>query len=69
MDFAFRNHGSICLLDPRTPEAKAWVQDNLPGDARRWCGAIVIEPRYVDPILAGIAGDGLTVGTNTDSLH
>ena len=60
-DFDFANHGSICLLTPRTPEAHNWVDANLPQDVMTWgpC-SIVIEPRYVENILAGIAEEGLS---------
>lgn len=68
-DFAFRDHGSICLLQPLTRAAAQWVVDNLPGDAQRWCGAIVIEPRYVEPILLALEGDGFVIGKSTSSLH
>lgn len=61
MDFDFSNHGSICLLNPLTPAAKAWAEEHLPDDALTLGAAIVIEPRYVEPILDGIEADGLTV--------
>ena len=62
-DFAFANHGSICLLTPISNAATAWCEEHLPEDAQRWgaCG-IVVEPRYVADILVGIQADGLTVG-------
>jgi len=61
-DFDFSNHGSICLLTPRTEEALCWVDEFLPEDVMRWGEySIVIEHRYVDPILQGIEDEGLTV--------
>jgi len=60
-DFTFTNHGSITTLRPNTPAASAWVDENIPADAMQWAGAVVIEPRYADPILDGIASDGLTI--------
>jgi hypothetical protein len=62
MDFDFNDHGSICLLTPLTPKASCWVEDHLDPDGMTWgqC-SVVIEPRYVQDILDGIADDGLTV--------
>jgi hypothetical protein len=61
-DFDLVNHGSICLLTPLTPAAHDWVDANLPQDAMRWgpC-SIVIEPRFADAILEGIAEEGLSL--------
>jgi hypothetical protein len=61
-DFRLADHGSICLLYPLTPAAREWAAEHLPTDAF-WCGAgMVIEPRYVAPIVDGIQADGLTFG-------
>lgn len=61
-DFDFADHGSICLLTPRTPSAFDWVDEHLPDDAMRWGPeSIVVEPRYAAPILEGIEDEGLTV--------
>jgi len=37
------------------------ISENLPSDAQRFGNAVVIEWRYVSPILVAIDGDGLTV--------
>lgn len=60
-DFHLTNHGSIWLLTPVSPEAVEWAEQYLPEDAQTLGNAIAIEPRYVDPIVQGIEGDGLTV--------
>jgi hypothetical protein len=60
MDFTVADHGSIVILTPLTEAAQDWVADHLPEDAMTWGGGIVIEPRYVALILAGIGEDGLT---------
>lgn len=62
MDFSVSNHGSILLLHPRSEAAKSWVEDNLPEDRQEWCGAVVVEPRYLDNIARGIVDDGLSIG-------
>lgn len=63
-DFLFQNHASICLLQPLTEAGKAWFNEHLPVDdpeTQFWGGSIVIEPRYVQPILDDIQNDGLRV--------
>lgn len=60
-DFLFKNHGSICLLFPQTSEAVNWVDENVGDDRTNYCSGFVVEPRYVDDLIAGITGDGLTV--------
>lgn len=61
MDIRFTDHGSIWLLTPITQEAQDWCADHIPDDAQRWGGAVVVEPRYVEPIVVGAIGDGLAV--------
>lgn len=60
-DFRFANHGSIAILTPLTEVADEWVAEHLPDDAMRWAGGVAIEPRYVEPILEGLQGDGLAI--------
>jgi len=63
-DFIFANHGSICLLTPVSDDAKAWIDLHvLDGndEVQMWGGGVTIEPRYVWPILEGIADAGMTV--------
>jgi hypothetical protein len=61
-DFQLTDYGSVWLLEPLSDEAKEWCKQFLPVDTTRWGNAYVIEPRYVNPIAAGIVGDGLTIG-------
>ena len=51
----------IYLLKPLTNVAHAWVAEHLPADATWWCGAIVVEHRYIGPIIGVAIGDGLVV--------
>lgn len=60
--FTLENHGSLFLLRQLNSAAKDWMQEHLPMDnpeTQFWGDAIVIEPRYVAPIVDGIIGDGL----------
>ena len=62
-DFTLQNHGSLCILTPLSEAGRDWAENSLPEDAMRWCGGIVIEPRYVGDIVDGILGDGLTINS------
>lgn len=59
MDVRVENHGSVVLLRPLTDAATNWMEDHLPADAQRWGNAVVVEPRYAQPILDGMVADGL----------
>jgi hypothetical protein len=60
-DFTLYNHGSICVLTPKTKAARGWVLMHVDDEAQTWGSGLVIEPRYVGPILDGLTNDGLTV--------
>ena len=63
-DFTFVDHGSIWLLTANTEPAQQWVEDHIPSEVTRWGawpGQVVVEHRFVLPILDGIEGDGLNV--------
>jgi len=62
-DFLVENHGSIFLLKPLTPAATAWVEEHI-GQDNGYQGlwpSVIIEPRYIADIVAGIQNDGLAV--------
>jgi hypothetical protein len=64
LDFKLEYHGSLFLLCPLNPVAQNWMSENLPvnePETQFWGDAIVIEPRYVAPIVDGIIGDGLVL--------
>lgn len=56
-DFAVADHGSIVILTALTDDASGWVEDNLPDDAPRWAGGVVIERHCFARIIA----DNLTI--------
>lgn len=61
-DFEVLNQGgNIAVLVPLTGEAKTWVASNIPDDAQRWAGGVVVEQRYLFDILEGIINYGLVV--------
>lgn len=61
MDFTLQDHFSLLVLTPNTPLARVWVDENLPSDATHWHNGVVIEPRYIGPIVDGLLEEGFTI--------
>lgn len=61
IDFDWRDHGSVHVLIPRTPDAKRWVHANIPDDAQWFAGGVAVEARYIHDIVDGIILDGLSI--------
>lgn len=59
-NFTLTDHGTIWLLKPRNDVAREWISDNLRSPAT-FGRAIAIEARYIEDIVTGIVGAGLTV--------
>jgi hypothetical protein len=55
------DHHSIVLFHLNTPEASAWVEENVTREAQFFGSALVIEPRYVAALVAGMREAGLEV--------
>ena len=61
IDFEVSGGGTVYLLRPLTRQARVWVDEHLPADATWFCGAVVVEHRFIGPIVGGAIGDGLVV--------
>jgi len=61
VDVHIVNHGSIVLFHLNTPEASAWVEENVTREAQFFGTALVVEPRYVAALVAGMREAGLEV--------
>ena len=61
IDFEVSGGGTVYLFKPLTPAARAWVDERLPTDATWWCGAVVVEHRYIGSIVGGAIADGRVV--------
>ena len=59
IDFELSGHGTVYPFRPITRAAHHWVAEHLPTDATWWCGAVVVEHRFIGDIVAGAIGDGL----------
>jgi hypothetical protein len=63
LDFTLENHGCLFLLHPLTTLAREWMNEHLPvenPETQFFAGAIVVEPRYIGPIVKGIVADSMT---------
>jgi len=60
-DATISDHGSIVLLHPISEEAITWIDENIGNEAQYFGDALVIERRYVVPIVNGMRADGLEV--------
>ena len=61
-DFTVDNHGSVVILNAHTDAARQWRDEHLPSDAMTWGrDGIVVEPRYIGDIVAGIRAAGMEV--------
>jgi len=62
VDVEVINHGSVIALRPMTPAGNDWIDSNLCLESWQWFGGCaVIDPRYAEAILDGMADDGLRV--------
>ena len=61
-DIRVTDHGSVLLIEPLTPAAKAWIDENVSAEPWQWFGpALAVEPRYAGALLDGAISDGLEV--------
>jgi hypothetical protein len=61
IDFEVSDGGTVSLFKPLTRAAHAWVDEHMPDDATWVGGAVVVERRYIGPVVGGAIGDGLVV--------
>lgn len=61
-DLDVESHGSIVLLRPRSETAEEWLRTKCDAPSWAWMGgALAVEPRMLDAIVAGARADGLNV--------
>ena len=60
--FRIEDHGSLVLVRPLTLDVQAWLEENVADegeDMAQWFGgALVVEPRYVLPLVEGLIEEG-----------
>lgn len=57
-DFVVEDHGCIFLLQPLTPFAREWVEENIPEESLKWAGATVVEYHDIRDVLMKITDAG-----------
>jgi hypothetical protein len=63
LDVSYEDNGSIVIFHPRSVRGRNWLEDNIGADNgyQPYWPAVVVERRYVIPILEGLMADGLDV--------
>jgi hypothetical protein len=56
--FRVEDHGSIVLIRPLTSDVERWFEEHVPDDAQWFGSALVVEPRYVGPIVTALIDEG-----------
>lgn len=62
IDVSVENHGSVVIVRPLSQAAKDWVAEYVSLEGYQpYRDAVVVEPRFVDGLLAGMQKYGLNV--------
>ena len=63
-DFEVRDGGTVYTVRPVSKRAGEWTNEHVRLESWQWLGdAFAVEHRYLDDLIDGIRGDGLTVGS------
>ena len=66
-DFRIQPEGNLCIIWADSEAALLWCYDNLPEEVDRWCAnGFAIETRYIEPVVAGMERDGLTMNSDAE---
>ena len=60
-DFRYEDHGSVALIVPLNDIAHDVLENRVSNEAQWWGDGLVVEPRYVGPILEDLDADGFTI--------
>jgi hypothetical protein len=59
--FNIEDHGSLVLVRPLTDDVEEWLHENTADDAQWFGGALVVEPRYLEPLVEGMFSEGFAI--------
>lgn len=60
-DFRYDDHGSIVSIQPLTPAAKEWIDENVAAEPWQFLGDnLCIEHRFADSVITGMHDAGLS---------
>ncbi len=51
-------HGSVVLVRPLTPDVRSWLEEHTDEEAQWFGGALIVEPRYVAPLVSALIEEG-----------
>jgi len=57
--FDIEDHGTIVLVRPQTEDVRQWLVENT--DGTWFGGALAVEPRYVEALVAGLVEEGFAL--------
>jgi hypothetical protein len=61
-DFKVYPKGSIIMVEPLSPQARAWVKENVsPEGYQPYFPALIVEAAYIEDLVAGIQAEGMSV--------
>jgi len=66
--FTVEDHISLVLIRPHTDEVLLWLEEHAAEDAKWVGGALVIEPRQFQSIIAGLFEAGFAEQADAASL-
>lgn len=49
---------NLALLKPLSSGCRKWLKEHVQPDAQWWAGALVVEYRYLDDLVAGLEAAG-----------
>ena len=59
-DFIVTHHGTLALFEPQNDEAREHLEENVSDEAQWFGNALVVEPRYVLNLVAGLEEEGFS---------
>lgn len=60
-DFSVQNGGSVCILRAHSDECQNWIDEHVGNsETQRFGGGIVVEPRYIGPLIEALESEGFT---------
>ena len=57
---------TIYLLETITDKAEQWIKENVDSNHQTWRGCIVVEHRYIGPIVSAMQDAGLIIEKDFD---
>ena len=59
--FHVEDLGTLILIRPLTDNVEEWLRENVAEDAQWFGSALVVEPRFLAPLVEGMFAEGFAV--------